>query len=145
MVSYKIFIFITMIFMHILEDFHLQGCLANLKQKDWWEKNVANLKDTIYARDYAVALITHSIENSIFVVMPIVIDNLIYMCKNGIDTNAWKLWAIFILLNTAFHTFVDSAKCNKKIINLVVDQVLHFAMLIMMFVVSWKYLGLWLI
>lgn len=144
MVSYKIFIFIAMIFMHLLEDFHLQGCLANLKQKDWWDKNIANLKDTIYARDYAVALIAHSIENSIFVVMPIIIDNLICMCKNGIDTNAWKLWTIFILLNTVFHTFVDSAKCNKKIINLIVDQVLHFVMLVMVFVVSWKYLGLWL-
>lgn len=144
MVSYKIFIFIAIVLMHLLEDFHLQGCLANLKQKDWWDKNVPNLKDTIYARDYAIALIAHSIENSIFVTMPIIIDNLVYMCKSGIDTEAWKLWAIFILANTAMHTFIDSAKCNSKAINLIVDQVLHFAMLITMFSLSWKYLGLWL-
>ena len=36
MISYKIFILFIMLLMHYIEDFHLQGCLANLKQKKWW-------------------------------------------------------------------------------------------------------------
>ena len=35
MISYKIFIVDRMLLMHYREDFHLQGCLANLKQKYW--------------------------------------------------------------------------------------------------------------
>lgn len=41
MISYKIFILFLMLLMHYIEDFHLQGCLANLKQKKWWEKEIA--------------------------------------------------------------------------------------------------------
>lgn len=33
MFTYKVFIFIAMILLHILEDFHLQGILANMKQE----------------------------------------------------------------------------------------------------------------
>ena len=44
MISYKIFILFLMLLMHYIEDFHLQGCLANLKQKKWWEKEVAEVQ-----------------------------------------------------------------------------------------------------
>ena len=31
-------IYISMIFMHILDDYCLQGILASMKQKEWWRK-----------------------------------------------------------------------------------------------------------
>ena len=53
----KILILICMIFMHIVDDYYLQGVLASMKQKQWWEKNAP---DKLYKYDYIVALIMHS-------------------------------------------------------------------------------------
>ena len=35
----KYIILIIMIFLHIVDDFYLQGVLAKFKQKDWWKEN----------------------------------------------------------------------------------------------------------
>ena len=32
------FVFVWMLFMHVLDDFRLQGIMAEMKQKSWWEK-----------------------------------------------------------------------------------------------------------
>ncbi len=47
----KLFILLCMIFFHILDDFHLQGWLANAKQKQWWKDNAP---DNMYKYDYLV-------------------------------------------------------------------------------------------
>lgn len=33
-----LFVVLAMIFCHIVDDYYLQGTLANLKQKSFWEK-----------------------------------------------------------------------------------------------------------
>ena len=38
-----------MIFCHIVDDYYLQGKLASMKQKSWWEKNAP---DRLYKYDY---------------------------------------------------------------------------------------------
>lgn len=40
-----IYVLLMMLFLHILDDFHLQGCLANLKQKSWWAVSLDEDKD----------------------------------------------------------------------------------------------------
>lgn len=35
-------LFFIMFWLHLIDDFHLQGLLGNLKQKSWWEKNYPN-------------------------------------------------------------------------------------------------------
>ena len=30
---------LTMIFLHIVDDYYLQGVLAKMKQRKWWEDN----------------------------------------------------------------------------------------------------------
>ena len=30
-------VFLLMILLHVIDDFHLQGILANMKQKEWWK------------------------------------------------------------------------------------------------------------
>ena len=35
---------IIMVFLHIVDDYYLQGVLATMKQKDWWIKNAPNKK-----------------------------------------------------------------------------------------------------
>ncbi len=47
-----------MILLHIIDDFHLQGILANMKQKNWWLKQ-KGYKD-MYEHDYITALTIHS-------------------------------------------------------------------------------------
>ena len=45
----KILLLIGMIQLHIVDDYMLQGILASLKQKQWWEKNYPQ---EIYKNDY---------------------------------------------------------------------------------------------
>ena len=42
-----------MLYCHILDDFCLQGILASLKQKSWWEENYPN---KLYKYDYIISL-----------------------------------------------------------------------------------------
>lgn len=35
----KGFVYLLMIFCHIIDDYNLQGWLASAKQKEWWKKN----------------------------------------------------------------------------------------------------------
>jgi hypothetical protein len=32
------FLLLLMIFLHIVDDYYLQGILASMKQKEWWHK-----------------------------------------------------------------------------------------------------------
>ena len=43
-----------MLFLHIVDDYYLQGFLASAKQKSWWEKNEPN---KMYSKDYIIALL----------------------------------------------------------------------------------------
>lgn len=49
----SILLLILMLFDHVIDDFGLQGIMASMKQKSWWERNnSANM----YKYDYIVAL-----------------------------------------------------------------------------------------
>ena len=66
----KPFIFIFMIFCHIIDDYTLQGWLANAKQKIWW---FANAPDKLYKYDWIMALAMHSMSWSFMIMLPIAI------------------------------------------------------------------------
>ena len=51
------FILLTMIFLHIVDDFKLQGLLAQFKQKQWWEDFAP---ESMYVYDYIMSLLIHS-------------------------------------------------------------------------------------
>jgi hypothetical protein len=53
----KLYLLLIMIFLHIVDDYYLQGFLASLKQKRWWEKNAP---DKLYRKDYIMALLEHA-------------------------------------------------------------------------------------
>ena len=147
MLTYKIFILIAMILLHIIEDFHLQGILANMKQKNWWDKQIVDFppkKANKYRKDYVISLISHSLENSIFIVLPIIIDQLIYTFTTNPNNSYFIMWIAYILFNTIAHSYVDDLKCNKLKINLITDQLLHFITIILLFVGCWEDLGMWL-
>lgn len=115
------FILLAMLFCHVVADYNLQGWLANAKQKEWWKKNAP---DEMYARDYIMALIMHSIGWAFLVMLPVA----------WYESFAIDIWFIVaFVLNVIIHAFVDDYKANEHKINLVQDQLLHILQIILMF------------
>lgn len=128
-------VLIFMIFFHILEDFHLQGILASMKQKKWWEENAPQ---SLYEHDYIVALIMHSFSWTTMIFIPV----FVYRFYVGVEViNFWVL--ILFIISVIVHAVVDDAKANKFSINLICDQMFHMAQII--FVWSWvvAYVTIW--
>ena len=45
----KILVLFLMLFLHVVDDYYLQGILASMKQKSWWQKNAPdNLYNLFY-------------------------------------------------------------------------------------------------
>ena len=136
-----------MILLHIVEDFHLQGILANMKQKKWWDKQIVDFppkKANKYRKDYIISLAIHSLENSIFITLPIIINDLYYTFTVNKDNSLWIAWVIDIWVNSYNHYLIDNLKCNKMKINLIIDQLLHLVMIVFIWLCHWKYLGQWM-
>lgn len=119
----KEFVFILMIFCHIVDDFVLQApCLCNLKQRSWWIKNAPN---EAYKNDHKVALVMHSLSWAFMIMLPIAI-----YYRLDIDIS----FIIHMVGNAIIHGFVDDIKANKKLINLYQDQSLHMIQIVLTFV-----------
>lgn len=150
MISYKIFILFIMLLMHYIEDFHLQGCLANLKQKKWWEKQMSNndmhshyaLEHSIYKNDYKMSLFAHSIENALFVMLPLIVDMLISEFTHCLQ-NTWILFIPSTILICVSHYLIDDSKANKMKINLVQDQLYHLCVILLIFLCYFPIIGEW--
>lgn len=112
------FILFWMIFMHIVDDYYLQGWLASAKQKEWWEKNAPQ---KLYKNDYMWALIMHAFSWTFMIMLPLAVDYHFYV------DNAF---VIAFAANWVIHAVVDDLKANIKVINLWVDQMIHLAQII---------------
>lgn len=117
----KTFIFLAMLFCHIIDDYTLQGWLANAKQREWWQKNAPSRK---YRYDYLMALIMHSISWSFMIMLPIAV----YLRFDLTPT-----FICMFISNVLIHASVDDAKANQKTINLVCDQLIHILQIIVTF------------
>lgn len=53
----KLTLLFGMLFLHIVDDYYLQGWLASAKQRSWCEKNCP---DEMYKNDYIMALCEHA-------------------------------------------------------------------------------------
>lgn len=116
-------IFLCMIFLHIIDDFKLQGILADFKQISWWKKNAP---DKLYKNDWVISLVIHCVSWAFLIMFPIMI---------------WYNWEVPIwfpivfVANTAIHFIVDHLKANCHKINLVQDQLSHFVQIIFTFTI----------
>ena len=113
-------VLLSMFFLHIVDDYYLQGVLANLKQRKWWRNNAP---DKLYRYDYLIALVEHAFSWSFMIHIPI----MVYF-KGSIT-----LLPISIIVNMMIHAFIDDLKANKRIINLITDQVFHFIQIVVTF------------
>lgn len=117
------FVLLSMMFCHIVDDYYLQGKLASFKQKSWWQKNAP---DQLYKYDYIVALMMHSFSWAFMIMLPIAV------CQE------FQIGAVFMamfVINTIVHAIVDDLKANKRKINLVTDQLVHVGQIIITFIV----------
>lgn len=113
-----------MIFLHIVDDYYLQGWLASAKQKSYWEQNAP---DKLYKHDYIMALFMHSFS---WAFMIMVVPS-VYTLINTTNTNNVSLViALFFLINLCIHMVVDNSKANLKKINLVQDQLCHLVQIL---------------
>lgn len=115
------FIFLLMIFCHIVDDYYLQGWLASAKQKKYWEENAP---DKMYKHDYIWALIMHSFSWAFMIMLPVAL----FMNFNvGFEFVMLFVWNVFL------HAITDDAKANRKKINLIQDQMVHILQIIATF------------
>ena len=112
-------VLILILFCHYLADYPMQGILASMKQKSWWEKQT-NYNNK-YKYDYIPALIIHSFVWSFMIMLPLFIYQ---------NFNMDLAFIIILILNTAIHASVDNAKANNKHINLIQDQLVHLLQII---------------
>ena len=119
----KIFLLFIMIFLHIVDDYYLQGWLSSAKQKSWWEKNAP---DKMYKRDYVMALFVHSFSWSFMIMLP----PTIYLLIVG---GTW--FPMIYISNLIIHMYVDNLKANKKRINLIQDQSIHIVQILITWMV----------
>ena len=114
---------LIMIFLHICDDYYLQGLLAQLKQKTWWKQNAPDAK---YKYDYIMALFMHSFSWSFMIMLPL----LVFM--------NFKINLVFIvifILNLVIHGVTDNEKANKFTINLIQDQTIHLVQIIVTYLI----------
>ena len=117
---------------HIVEDFHLQGIMASMKQKGWWYEQFAKVSaeqpdrempDIMrkYGKDYVIVLILHGLEWSICVSLPALVL--------GDITASWYAIVLVVVAMGLTHALVDDMKANARSINLWQDQLLHMVQL----------------
>lgn len=95
-----------------------------MKQKNWWK---IDEEKSIYKNDYKVALIAHGFSWAFVVSIPVIA---VYLLSNNID----GIWIVLteICLNVCVHAYIDNAKANDHVINLVEDQSLHVLQIVLM-------------
>ena len=108
----KIFVLLSTIFSHVLDDFGLQGILAEMKCKSFWED-----KGSFHKQDWIAALSMHAFSWTFMIMLPIAIY------KYRLEVS-FEFCAIFIA-NLIIHAIVDHLKANCKYIDLVGDQFIH--------------------
>ena len=130
----KIFlILVIMLFCHTFYDFHLQGILAQMKQKEWWQKQFVKeeLSNTKYRSDYKMALAVHSFEWAFCIQLPLLV-NVYNRCGDfgWFDVRVVLMFINLLIASACFHYLIDDMKANDKSISLVADQMIHVVQVI---------------
>ena len=113
---------LTMLYLHVVDDFYLQGILAKMKCKSWWGEQGDDPKNRY---DYIAALVTHAFSWTFMIMLPIAVTSY---------TLGGLFYAV-LAVNVAIHAVVDNAKANENRINLVHDQCIHVLQVVGTFIV----------
>lgn len=114
----KPFIVLLMLFLHIVDDYYLQGILASMKQREWWK---ANAPAKLFENDYQMALAMHGFSWTFMVMLPI---------AAYASFNPGPLFYFLFSLNWVLHSSIDHLKANLRKINLITDQAIHIVQIL---------------
>lgn len=115
-------ILLAMLFLHIVDDYYLQGILSQMKQRKWWQEHAP---DELYRYDYIMALIEHGFSWTFMIHIPLFIMIWFY----GYQIY-WWLPVFTFFTNWGCHSLTDHLKANLNCINLVEDQLIHIIQII---------------
>lgn len=112
--------------LHLIADYTLQGCLANLKQRKWWietgKANGMSMQEIAkYKHDYKCGMLCHSLYWTLITFFPLIFLS---------DHCGWAI-AILVGVNTAIHYVVDDLKANQGKLTLWEDQGLHLLQIVL--------------
>ena len=122
-----IIVLLSMMFCHLVDDYYLQGILASMKQKKWWEENAPQ---KLYRNDYFCALIEHAFSWTFMIMLPIIVCII-----SGTIEISETAFEIAFGVNWVIHAVVDDLKANEHQINLCVDQTCHLIQIIITWIV----------
>ena len=128
---YPCLLLMTMIFFHIIADFNIQGILAQMKQKSFYDQY--RYRVNLYRYDHIVALLMHSFSWTFMIHIPGIMY-LILMGKWSMFENEWTVYLIFFIVHMIIHALTDHAKANWHLINLVMDQTIHILQIIIIWI-----------
>lgn len=115
----RLFIIFLALFLHIVDDYYLQGILASMKQMSWWKENAPGKQ---YKNDYIMALAMHGFRWTFMVMLPIAAYMGFSPCVQ---------FYILFFGNWIIHAIADHMKANEHLINLVQDQTIHIIQIIL--------------
>lgn len=129
-------VLLAMVFLHFIADFQVQGILAKMKQRGWWERQTENYEESMYRNDHKAALIAHAFEWTFMVMIPVFYD-MYYVCY---DYSAKSKEGIFICIalfawNVLVHYIIDNLEANKHKISLMKDQIGHIIQVVAIWLV----------
>ena len=116
-----IVLFLSMIWLHIYDDYHTQGILAQFKQKNWWKENYPQ---DLYKRDWLIALYEHAFQWAFTTMLPLLVYSIWIWMESGFYHGLIQ-WVGLLVINTEFHAEIDNEKANELTISLFTDQILH--------------------
>lgn len=116
-----IVLFLSMIWLHIYDDYHTQGILAQFKQKNWWKENYPQ---DLYKHDWLIALYEHAFQWAFTTMLPLLVYSFWIWMESGFYHGLIQ-WVGLLVVNTEFHAEIDNEKANELTISLFTDQILH--------------------
>lgn len=121
----KVVLLLSMLFCHLIDDYHIQGLLATFKQKKNWEE-----MPDLYRNDWKIALFEHAFSWTFMMMLPITVAAL----AGWISVTVIPYLCLFVA-NLLWHAFIDHLKCNSLKINLWEDQVAHIFQIVLTWII----------
>lgn len=117
----NILLLFLMLFLHIVDDYYMQGIFVNVKQRLWWEEHYP---EKLYTHDYIIGLLEHAFSWIFTVMLPYGIY--VFIGKGNISIYLWMF-----ISNMIIHAIIDHLKANVRCINLLTDQLIHISQVIL--------------
>lgn len=123
----KLMMFWLCMLLHLIADFSLQGILADMKRKVWWDNHTNSYNRAKYKNDYQIAMLCHALMWSLVTFFPLafVVNKYAFSC-----IVVWNAW---------IHGTIDHFKANALKLNLVEDQTFHVLQIIITILVVYHF------